>query len=160
MEGAVQDRATFQGIARTLLALALLAERAAGRSFPVRFLVLVILGRAEAIARAYVVREIEAEGWCLDLSCLDERPGMHFGAAGAEFLALRLRMLAAVLGALADADAASAGLSDGRSAGGADTASAYGSAVRAASTSVAKDLPLLLVVRFPAARHCRPHDTS
>ncbi|KAB2946199.1 MAG: hypothetical protein F9K19_26030, partial [Rhizobiaceae bacterium] len=83
MAGALQDKGTFQGIARTLLALALLAERAAGRSLPVRFLVLVLLGRAEAIARRFVAQEAAAgmaealdAGYpgarFPDLACLDE----------------------------------------------------------------------------------------
>lgn len=148
MAGAVQDGGTLQGIARTLLALALLAERAAGRSFPVRFLVLVLLGRAEAIARAYVAREIEDDGWCLDLSFLDEPLDMHYGAADAEILALRLQMLATVLGALADADGGSVGLRDGLSAGW-------------APCTLAPDVPLLLIVRFSDARRApRPRDTS
>ena len=105
MVGILQDRGTFQGIAATLMALALLAERAAGRSFPVRFFVLAVLGRAEAMARKLVAREIEAD-WP-DAPCLDEPPVRHYGAADAQLLALRLRMLAAVLGALADADGCS-----------------------------------------------------
>ncbi len=108
MAGALQDRGTFRGIAATLLALALLAERTAGRCFPVRFLVLAILGRAEAIARVYVAREIEAAGWCLD-----EPPASHCGAADAELLALRLRTLAAVLDFLSAADGFSEAGSDG-----------------------------------------------
>jgi hypothetical protein len=119
MTGALQDRGTWKGIAATLLALALLAERAAGRSFPVRFLVLAILGRAEAIARAFVARAsatviaeaIEAGCPCPDfpdLACLEEPAGLHCGAADAVLLALRLRVLAAVLSILAETDGASA----------------------------------------------------
>ena len=120
MTGALQDRGTSKGIAATLLALALLAERAAGRSFPVRFLVLAILGRAEAIARACVARAsatviaeaIEAGCPCPDfpdLACLDESDGLHCGAADAVLLALRLRILAAVFGMLSDAEEYCAG---------------------------------------------------
>lgn len=117
MAGFVQDRGTFLGIARTLLALALLAERAAGRSLPVRFLVLAILGRAEKIARAFVARSmatlvaeaIEAGCPCPDIPCADllapDEPSVHhYGAAEAQLLALRLRILAALLGMLADED--------------------------------------------------------
>ena len=160
MAGVLQDRGTFQGIARTLLALAQLAECAAGRSFPVRFLVLAILSRAEAIARAFVARTsatliAEAiEAGCPDfpfpdLACLDEPTGLHCGPADAALLALRLRMLAAVLGALADTD----GDSDDRSAGWFASLPPYPGA--------APLLPLLLVVRLPAAlRQPRSHDTS
>ena len=107
MAGALQDKGALQGIAATLLTLGMLAERAAGRSFPVRFLVLAILGRAEAIARMYVAREIGAHGWCLD-----EPPAGHYGAAGAEVLALRLRTLAAVLDFLSAASGCSDAVSD------------------------------------------------
>mgnify|MGYP001403954652 CR=1 FL=1 len=110
MTGALQDRGTLKGIATTLLSLALLAERAAGRSLPVRFLVLALLGRAEAIARGFVARAVQADCPELpvpDLPFLDEPLGLHYGAADAALLALRLRMLAAVLAALAGADGCS-----------------------------------------------------
>ncbi len=160
MAGAVQDRGTFPGIARTLLALALLAERAASRSFPVRFLVLVLLGRAEVIARRFVARStatVIAEAIAAgcpcpdlpDLACLDEPSGLHYGAADAVLLALRLRILAAVLGMLADAD----GDCDDRFAG--------WSAGSAPFLGTAPFPPLLLVVSLPARRRpLRPPDTS
>ena len=170
MEGALQDRGTFRGIARTLLALALLAERAAGRSFPVRFLVLVLLGRAEAIARAYVARTsatliAEAiEAGCPDvpdLACLDEPTGLHYGAADAVLLALRLRILAAVLDLLSVAedvcDNRLAVFSDDRSTGWL----ANWPAVAAPGAGEAPLAPLLLIVCLPAARRrFRPPDTS
>ena len=134
MAGAVQDRGTFRGIALTLLALALLAERAAARSLPVRFLVLVVLFRAEAIACRFISREIEADGWCLDGPL-----GRHYGAADAQLLALRLRMLAAVLGALADAEEAPGDRPDRSPAGW-------------TPSHAAPRLPLILVFRLPAAR--------
>jgi len=133
----------LQGIAATLLALALLAERSAGRSFPVRFIVLAILWRAEAVARAFVARTIEADWPCPDLPCLDEVLPMRSGAADAEILALRLRMLAALVGALSGVA--------GRSAG--EEIGSHG----------APRLPVLLVVRLPERRFRRPpgpHDTS
>ncbi len=136
MTGALQDRGTFRGIAATLLALSLVAERAAGRAFPVRFLVLAILNRAEAVARAFVARATGTD-------CLDEPSARHYGAADAQLLALRLRMLAAILGALADAE------------GDYDDRSAERSAAHSRTWSaraVAPHLPLLLLVRLPAAR--------
>ena len=171
MEGAEQDRGTLQGIARTLLALALLAERSAARSFPVRFLVLAILFRAEAIARRFVARTsatliAEAiDAGCPeiafpDLACLDEPDGLHYGAADAVLLALRLRILAAVLGMFSDAedvfDDRSAVFSDDRS-----DDSPEGWPARLAPGAAA-GLPLLLLVWFPAAyrRQSPPHDTS
>ena len=154
----VQDRGTLKGIAATLLALALLAERAAGRSLPVCFVVLAILGRAERIARGFVARSaavlvaeaIEAGRPDMpfpDLACLDDPHGTHYGAADAVLLALRLRILAAVLGMFADAEDSL----DGRSSAFADDQSASWSAVPAAGVDAAPHL-LLLIVRRPAAR--------
>ncbi len=152
MEGAFRDRRTLRAIAATLLSLALLAERAAGRSFPVRFLVLAILCRAETIARAFVAEATEADRARLDLPCRewpcpdwlypDELPAMRYGVADAEILALRLRMLAAVLGVLAEAD-------DRFAAGSAGWALHFGGAPGR------EDAILLLV--FPACRRrsCR-----
>ena len=138
MEGAFKDRRTLRAIAATLLALALLAERAAGRSLPVRLLVLSILSRAEAVARAFVAGAIEADR--PDLPCFAEPLAMRGGAVDAEILALRLRMLAAVLGMLSGA----AGRSPGEE----------------PRPGVVPRLPVILV-RLPAARRPpRPHDTS
>ncbi|HHZ07737.1 MAG TPA: hypothetical protein GX405_03045, partial [Rhizobiales bacterium] len=147
---------------------ALLAERAAARSLPVRFLVLALLFRAEAIARRFVAREAASliaeaiETGCPefpfpDLAGLDELPGPHRGAADAALIALRLRILAAVLAALADGGAASARRRESRSAGRA----AEGLGGLAGSVGAASSLPLLLVVRLPVARPLlRPPDTS
>ena len=171
MAGAVQDRGTLQGIARTLLALALLAERAAGRSFPVRFLVLAILYRGEKIARAFVARTsatliAEAiEAGCPlpdfpDLARLDEPAGLHYGAADAMLLALRLRILAAVLGVFSDAE----DILDDRSVVFSDDRSGWPTdwpAVAASAAGGTPHLPLFLLVRLPAARRpFRPPDTS
>jgi hypothetical protein len=163
MEGAPQDRGTCGGIARTLLALAFLAERTAGRSFPVRFLVLSILFRAEAIARIFVTRSMEADcpGLpCPDLLCFAEQPARHHGAADAGLLALRLRMLAAVLAVLSVVDDCA-----GRPAVFPDDRStrwpANRPAVAARGAGGAPFPPLLLVVRLPAARRrLRPPDIS
>ena len=170
MEGALQDRGSLKGIAATLLSLALLAERAAGRSLPVRFLVLVILGRAEAIARRFVAREAAAliaeaiDAGCPDvhipdLACLDEPGGLHYGAADASLLSLRLRILAAVLGMFSDAedicDDGSAVFSGEQSTGWPADWSAV------AATGASGFPPLLLIMRLPAARRpISPHDTS
>jgi hypothetical protein len=161
MAGELQDRVTLQGIARTLLALALLAERSAARSFPVRFLVLAILFRAEAIARRFVARTAATliaeaiDAGCPeiafpDLACLDEPGGLHYGAADAQLLALRLRILAAVLGMFSDAedslDDRSAAFSEGRSTGWAADWPTV------AATGADGLPPLLILVRLPAAR--------
>ena len=161
MAGAVQERGTFRGIALTLLALALLAERSAARSFPVRFLILAILFRAEAIARRFVARStatliaeaIEAgcpdipDLACLDLACLDEPSGVHYGATDAVLLALRLRILAAVLGMLADVED--------------DCADRYQATADRSPPNAAPHLPVILIFRLSAARRWpRPNDTS
>ena len=169
MERAVQDRGTLQGIARTLLALALLAERSAERSFPVRFLVLAILFRAEAFAHRFVARTsatliAEAlDAGCPDfpfpdLACLDEPAGLHYGAADAVLLALRLRILAAVLGMFSDAE----DILGDQSAVFSDEQSTGWPAVPAPGAGNAPTLPpLLLIVRLHAARRpFRPYDTS
>ena len=161
MDRAVQDRGTLQGIARTLLALALLAERAASRSLPVRFLVLAILFRAEAVARRFVAQTAAAliaealDAGCPypdfpDLSCLDEPGGLHYGAADATLLALRLRIIAAVLGMLADAE----DILGDRSAVFAGDSSTGRSAdwPAIAASADAPVPPLLFVIRLPAAR--------
>ena len=153
MDGASRDRGRLARIAATLLTLALLAERAAGRSFPVRFLVLCILGRAEAVARAFVARTLMADGQWWDLPCLEAPSAMRGSAVDAELLALRLRMLAAILDALADAGD---GLRD-RSGDGSAFLS-WGS-VRHCSGGAPR-LPALLIVRIPAQRVRRPYDTS
>ena len=161
MEGALQDRGTFRGIARTLLALAMLAERSAARSFPVRFLVLAILYRAEAIARRFAARSaatLIAEAIDAgfsdfpDLACLDEPAGLHYGAADASLLALRLRILAAVLGMLSDAE----DFCDGRSAVFSGDSSAGWPSVAAPGAGGAPLPRLFLVAGLPAARLRRP----
>ena len=145
----VQGKGTFGGMAATLMALALLAERAAGRSVPMRFILLAVLGRAEAIARAFVAREIAAD-WP-DAPCLEEPADTHYGAADALLLALRLRMLAVVLDALAGTDAGLAG----EAPGGAPHRSAL------LPRRLSEPLPLILVFRLPAACGRRPPpDTS
>ncbi len=160
MEGALHDRGTFRGIARTLLALALLAERSAARSLPVRFLVLAILFRAEAIARRFVAREAATliaealDAGCPDvplpdLACLDEPAGLHYGAADAVLLALRLRVLAAVLDMFSDAE----DIGDDGSAVFSDDWSCGWPAVAATGAGGAPLPPLLLLIlRRPAAR--------
>jgi hypothetical protein len=172
MERALQDRGTLQGIARTLIALALLAERSAARSLPVRFLVLAILYRAEAIARRFVARSTATliaealDAGCPDvplpdLACLDEPAGLHYGAADAVLLALRLRILAAVLGMFSDAE----DMSDDRSVVFSGERPAGWPtdwpAVAASAAGGTRFPPLLLIMRLPAVRRpISPYDTS
>ncbi len=81
-------------IVAMLVALAALAEAAAGRSFPVRWLVLSLLRRAESVAHDFVAATA-GSAW----PGLEPRPETGSGPTDAVSLALRLRMLAALLGA-------------------------------------------------------------
>ncbi len=92
MDVAERNDRTLRRIMATLMALAVIAERVAGRSFPVRWLVLLILHRAEAVARAHVE---EATG--MDWSLFDQPSGIGGGPVDAACLAQRFRMLAAAL---------------------------------------------------------------
>lgn len=164
----MEGRSIDSRIAATLLALAGLAERVALRSFPVRFLVLAILWRAEKIARAYVSRELACcepdlsgpEWACLDLAG-QEWLGQRWADQGfrgtgdesvlagstidAALLALRLRMLASIVMALAGAAA--------------DDPFADWPVVAAARTHA--DLPVFFVVSLPVRmRLPAAHDTS
>ena len=94
MDVGLDDR-TLRRIIATLVALAVLAERAALRSFPVRWLVLALLRYAERVARAFVVEITQWEWPGFDD---DLEPGSS--AYDAALLAWRLRLLAAILGAL------------------------------------------------------------
>lgn len=94
MDVGLDDR-TLRRIIATFVALALLAERAATRSLPIRWLVLAILRYAEGVARVYVVdvTQLSWQGFDEDLA-----PGSS--PDDAALLAWRLRLLAAVLGTL------------------------------------------------------------
>lgn len=91
----IRDIRTLERIVALLAALAGLAEMAAGRSFPVRFMVLAILRPAEAIARDHV-----AGATGLSLPASEDFPAGRNGAADAMLLAARLRMLAAAIEAV------------------------------------------------------------
>lgn len=92
MEGPGRDRMLRQVIALLVL-LAGVAERAAGRAVPVRILVLLVLRRAESVARAYAAGALWVDVICYEDGGLD-------GPPGAAALALRFRALAAALGTL------------------------------------------------------------
>ena len=113
MHEAGRDDRTLRRIIATLVALAVLAERAAYRSLPIRWLLLCLLRHAENVVREHVA---EATGWDWpDLghafgidaagAGLDTDHGAGNGPADAMALAWRLRMLAAVLGAFLSPDA-------------------------------------------------------
>jgi len=132
-------------IAALLVTLSLLAERAAGRSWPVRFLLLLILRRADAVATAFVVREIEAaEAAAADFPWLGDTAESGSSPLDAAFLALRFRALAEVLELCRSVR---------RSGNRACIMS--GSCVPHPATR----FPILLLV-FPARRRAPVHDTS
>ena len=95
---ATLDGRTIRRIIALLLALAALADRAAGRSLPVRFLVLVFLRRAESVATDFAA-DLGPWAW----PCLDTVPEPGHGPIVAALLGQRLRLLAAVLGAVLEA---------------------------------------------------------
>ncbi|MCV0394019.1 MAG: hypothetical protein K5872_18930 [Rhizobiaceae bacterium] len=95
MDGAVLEDRTLRRFIAMLVALAVLAERAAGRSFPVRWFVLTVLRRAEAVVQAFVVEATHAT-WPGFEEPLET--GNH--PVDATLLGLRFRVLAAVLSAL------------------------------------------------------------
>ena len=95
MNGTGGNDRTLRRTSAMLVALAVLAERAACRSFPVRWFVLALLRYAERVARAYVVEITQWEWPGFDD---DLEPGSS--AYDAALLAWRLRLLAAILGAL------------------------------------------------------------
>ncbi|CAG0988225.1 hypothetical protein RHIZO_02107 [Rhizobiaceae bacterium] len=142
MDGAMDGRMRYERallrIAALLVSLSLLAERAAGRSFTVRFLVLAILGRAEVIARAFVAGQTG-----MDWPFLDNPSATIGHPVDAAALALRLRLLAVILVDLVDAGCGSGGRQPLAS---------------VAPESVVPCTVLLLV--FPSCPRPRPLDTS
>lgn len=84
-----------QHIVALLVALAVQAERAAGRSFPMRWLALAILRSAEARASAWVA---EVTPW--EWRGFEDTMEPGYGPGDAILLAARFRMLAAMLAAL------------------------------------------------------------
>ncbi|CAG0977587.1 hypothetical protein GPROT1_02041 [Gammaproteobacteria bacterium] len=97
-DGGVRNEPVLLKIAALLVTLSLVAERAAGHSWPVRFLLLLILRRAESVATAFVFRETEAAGASADdFPWLDEIAEDGSSPLHAAWFALRFRALAAVL---------------------------------------------------------------
>ena len=92
MDLSLPDDRTLSRLAATLVALAVLAERAACRSFPVRWLALTILRHGEAVVLAFVVEATRTD-WPL----FEDRAGTGASRRDAAFLALRLRALAALV---------------------------------------------------------------
>ena len=144
MDGGRRNEGTLLRIAALLVSLALVAERAAGRSLPVRFIVLALLRRAEAVATAFVAREAGADG--IDWPNLGDAAEFRGQPLEAAWLALSFHMLAAALCDLVEAATRSA----------VDRSAAALAAVRHAFAGGA---PVLLLV-FPTRRQTRSYDTS
>jgi hypothetical protein len=107
--GATLDERTLRRTIALLVSLAVLAERAAVRSFPVRWLVLCILRRAEIVGQNLV---IDNAPWAWPY--LDDALEPGSTPMDATMLGQRLRMLAALLGALLPATERSDGWTPGR----------------------------------------------
>jgi hypothetical protein len=97
MEASLDER-TLKRIIALLVAFAGLAERAADRCFPVRFVVLLVLRHAEAVARDYV-----AEATLVDGLWFDDDMECTSSPVDALLLGQRFRWLAAVLGGVMEA---------------------------------------------------------
>ena len=108
MRGGLSSERGRRQVATLLVALAALAECAAGRAFPVRWFLLALMRHAERVARKSIV---EMTGW--NPTDLDDAfgidgapddpvgpPGSGSGPADALALGWRLRALAAILRAL------------------------------------------------------------
>lgn len=136
-------------IAALLVSLSLVAERAAGRSLPVRFLVLVLLRRAEAVATSFVAATAEAAGATADdFLWLDDSPENGSSPLDAAWLAVRFRLLAALLDLCR-----AAGRSDDT------TGNTAGDWTGTTAPHPATLHPILLLV-FPVRRKLPVHDTS
>ena len=109
MHGEALDDRTLRRIIALLIALAALTERAAGRFFPVRWLVLCVLRRAEVVGRDFV---IETAPWAWPY--LEDALDAGSSPMDAVLLGQRLRMLAAVLRALLTPDDSLDGWMSGR----------------------------------------------
>lgn len=93
-DGGLDDR-RLRRIIALLVSFAVLAERAATRSLPVRWFVLALLRYAETVVVDHI-----ADVTQVDLSGLDEDPTPGHDAYDAALLAWRLRALASLLGTL------------------------------------------------------------
>ncbi len=93
--GETLDERTLRRTIALLVSLAVLAERTAARSFPVRWFVLVVLRYAERVALDHV---IESAPWAWPH--FEDELETGSGPMDAMLLGQRLRLLAAVLGAL------------------------------------------------------------
>ena len=170
MDDAVRNGGMLLKIAALLVTLSLVAERAAGRSWPVRFLILLILRRADAVATAFVVRETEAVGADEDdFPWLDEEADSGSSPLHAAWFALRFRALAEILELCRAAWRTddTAGDCPGSRGGSGNWASTISGIIPSISCGIgggnAPRLPVFLIVSLPTRcfhRLPRPPDTS
>lgn len=111
VHGINEDR-TLRRIVTTLVALAVLAEQAAGRSYLVRCLVLFILRQAESVASSFVAGAMPMFRPAVSVRF----PPIPDSPDDATGLAVRLRALAAALDALLQLARRFAGLNTSRAA--------------------------------------------
>jgi hypothetical protein len=97
--GEALDERTARRIIALLVSFAVLAERVAGRSFPVRWLVLTLLRYVESVALDHV---IDSAPWAGPYLADELEPGSN--PMVAVLLGQRLRMLAAILRELLPAE--------------------------------------------------------
>mgnify|MGYP001339424927 CR=1 FL=1 len=153
MDGAVRNGGMLLKIAALLASLSLVAERAAGRSLPVRFIVLALLRRAEAVATSFVAATAEAAGATAeDFPWLDDAAEAGATPLDAAWLAVRFRLLAGVL------DLCRAAGRSGETSGNWVGNPADDTAGNCAPHP-ATQFPILLLV-FPVRRGLPVHDTS
>ncbi len=100
MDGAGLNGRKLRSIIALLVQLASLADLAAGQVFPIRWLVLAILRRAERAAQTYLVETIQMEWADLEDALKSCAGSAGASPADAALLACRFRWYAAVLGAL------------------------------------------------------------
>jgi len=159
MDGAVRNGGMLLKIAALLVALSLVAERAAGRSLPVRFLVLAILRRAEAVATSFVAATAEAAGATADdLPWLDDSAEGGATPLDAAWLAVRFRLLAGVLD-LCRAAGRPGNMCGNTTGNWARSGNMSGNCGGNRAPNPATQFPILLLV-FPVRRGLPVHDTS
>ena len=151
MDGGMRNEGMLLKIAALLLSLSLVAERAAGRSWPVRFLVLAILRRAEAVATSFVAATADTAGASEDdFPWLGDTAESGSSPLDAAFLALRFRLLAEVLELCRAA---------GRSGNTSGNRARSGNSAGNCAPHPATRFPILLLL-FPVRRRLPLYDTS
>jgi hypothetical protein len=112
MRGAGRYGRELRGIIALLVSMASKADIAAGRAFPVRWLVLFFLRMGERVAQDYVARALDVEPADLDGELAPVAAPGDASPADAVLIAWRLRWYATVLAALLDLLDDGAGMHD------------------------------------------------